>query len=238
MIEMKNSSFFKNAVEALSAFIPEGNFRFSEKGIYFRAVDPSQVVLVDYFVDKKLFDKYEVEPNFVGIDLVEFNKLLQRSLPNDKVLINLLDSELQIKLESDLKRSFKLPLIDVSEDEAKIPQISYETKIVIGAVSLKEMLKDAGLFSSSVVLKLKGQKFSIEAKGASGVMDSEATSVSKIESQKDVTAKFSLNFLQNIIKEADPSEKIEIFLKSDSPMKVSYNIGQSRITFYLAHMIL
>ncbi len=238
MIEMKNSSFFKNAVEALSAFIPEGNFRFSEKGIYFRAVDPSQVVLVDYFVDKKLFDKYEIEPNFVGIDLVEFNKLLQRAAVNDKVQINLLDSELQIKLDSELKRSFKLPLIDVGGEEAKIPQISYDTKIIIGAVSFKEILKDASLFSSSVVLKLKNGKFFIEAKGSSGIMDSEATIVSKIESSKDVTAKFSLNFLQNIIKEADSSEKIEINLKPDSPMKVSYNIGQSRIVFYLAHMIL
>lgn len=238
MIELKNSLFFKNALEALSVFIPEGNFRFSEKGIYFRAVDPSQVVLVDYFIDKKLFDKYEVEPNFVGIDLVEFNKLLQRSSPQDTLKINLLDSEMQIKLESELKRSFKLPLIDINEEEVKIPQIKYDTKVIIGAVSLKEMIKDASLFSSSVVLKVKGNKFFIEAKGQSGVMDSEATSVSKIDSKKDVTAKFSLNFLQNIIREADSSEKIEINLKQDSPMQISYNIGKSKIVFYLAHMIL
>lgn len=238
MIELKNSSFFKNAVEALSSFIPEGNFRFSEKGIYFRAVDPSQVVLVDYFVDKKLFEKYDIEPNFVGIDLVEFNKLLQRSSPQDVVKLILMDSEIQVKLESELKRSFKLPLIDVNEEEIKVPQVNYDTQIIIGAVSLKEMIKDAGLFSSSVILKVKNQKFFVEAKGQSGLMDSEATNVSRINSKKDVTAKFSLNLFQNIIKEADSHEKIEINLKQDSPMKISYNIGKSKIVFYLAHMIL
>jgi proliferating cell nuclear antigen len=238
MIILKNQGFFKDAIEALSAFIPEGNFRFNDKGIFFRAVDPSQVVLVDYFIDKKLFDEYKIEPNFIGLDIVEFNKLLSRTTPKDKLIMDLTDNELKVKFESELKRSFKLPLIDVNEEEAKIPNVEYDTKLVIGSVSLREMLKDASIFSSSVVLKVKDKKFFVEAKGTSGTMDSEATSVSKIESKSDVTAKFSLNFLQNIVKEADQGEKIEISLKADAPMKVSYNIGKSKIVFYLAHMIL
>ncbi|MBT4870737.1 MAG: hypothetical protein HON47_04135, partial [Candidatus Diapherotrites archaeon] len=58
MIELKSTDFFGRALEAISSFIPEGNFRFAEKGVSFKAIDPSQVVLVDYFVDKKVFDKY------------------------------------------------------------------------------------------------------------------------------------------------------------------------------------
>jgi proliferating cell nuclear antigen len=238
MIELKKMEFLKNALEAISAFIPEGNFRFSDDGVYFKAIDPSQVLLVDYFIDKKLFDKYDIETNFVGIDLIEFNKILQRAMPQDKLSIDLIDSEMKIKLESELKRSFRLPLIDVSEGEIKAPEVKYDAKIIIGSVSLKEMLRDAALFGSSVVLKLKDRKFFVEARGSQGTMDSEATSVSKIEASANVTCKFSLNFLHNIIKEADQGTKVTIELKPDSPMKVSYNIGESKITFYLAHMIL
>ncbi len=238
MIELKNIEFLRKGLEAISSFIPEGNFRFSDKGIFFKAIDPSQVVLVDYFIDKSLFDKYEIEPNFVGVDLVEFNKILQRAMPEDKLYLDLSDAEIKIRFESELKRSFRLPLIDVSEEEAKTPQINYDNTIEIGSVSLKEMLRDASLFGSSVVLKIEKQKFFVEARGSQGTMDSEATKVSKIVSKDDVTAKFSLNFFQNIIKEADPSKKIIIELKNDSPMKISFGIGQSKITFYLAHMIL
>jgi proliferating cell nuclear antigen len=238
MIELKKVDFFRTALEAISAFIPEGNFRFSDKGIFFKAIDPSQVVLVDYFIDKKLFDVYDVEPNFVGVDLVELNKIIQRTMPKDKMLLDVLDAELKIKFESELKRSFRLPLIDINEEEAKTPEIEYETKIVIGSVSLKEMLRDAALFGSSVVLKVKDKNFSVEARGSQGTMDSEAQAVSEVKSIKDVTAKFSLNFLQNIVKEADSSKKITIELRSDSPMRISYNIGESNIQFYLAHMIL
>jgi proliferating cell nuclear antigen len=239
MIELSKVEFWKRAIEAISSFIPEGNFRFSDKGIYFKAIDPSQIVLVDYFVEKKLFDKYNIEPNFVGIDLVEFNKLMQRVMPSDKLLMDVSDAEMKIKLESDLKRNFKLPLIDVSEDEIKIPDIKYESKVEISAFSLKELLRDATLFGSSVVLKIKDGKFIVEARGSQGTMESEALNkVAKVETKKDVTAKFSLNFLQNIVKEADNEKIIKIELKSDAAMKVSFKIGDSDIVFYLAHMIL
>jgi proliferating cell nuclear antigen len=238
MIELKQVDFFKGAVESISSFIPEGNFRFSEKGVSFKAIDPSQVVLVDYFVDKKCFDRYVVEPNFVGVDVVELNKILQRLLPEDKLSIDVSDAELKLKFESELKRFFRLPLIDVSGEEPKSPTIEYDAKIEITAASLKEILKDASLFGSSIVLKVIDGKFFVEAKGSQGVMEAEATKVSHISSKKEIVAKFSLNFLQNIVRQADNAKQITIELKNDSAMRVTYAIGPSKIIFYLAHMIL
>jgi proliferating cell nuclear antigen len=238
MIELKQVEFWKRSIEAISSFIPEGNFRFSDKGVFFKAIDPSQVVLVDYFIDKKFFDKYVVEPNFVGVDLVEFNKIMQRSLPHDKLFLDVSDAEMKIRFESDMKRNFRLPLIDFSEEEVKIPEVAYEAKVDINATSLKEMLKDASLFGSSIVLKVAEGKFFVEARGSQGTMDSEASKATQVSAKKDVTAKFSLNFFHNIVKEAENEKVVSIELKSDAPMKVSFMIGQSRITFYLAHMIL
>ncbi|MCX6803029.1 MAG: hypothetical protein NTY48_00485 [Candidatus Diapherotrites archaeon] len=238
MLELRQSDFLKVAVESISSFIPEGNFRFSDKGVSFRAVDPSQVVLVDYFVDKKNFDKYIMEPNFVGIDLVELNRILARALPNDKLLLDISDAEMKIKFEGELKRSFRLPLIDVSGDEVKIPSIEYESKIEISASSFKEILKDASLFGSSIVLKLIEGKFFVEARGAQGMMESEATKAAHISSKSEINAKFSLNFLQNIVRQADGEKSITIELKNDSAMRVSFQIGPAKIIFYLAHMIL
>jgi hypothetical protein len=47
-----------------------------------------------------------------------------------------------------------------------------------------------------------------------------------------------LNYLANIVKEADPEKKILLEMKSDAPMRVVYPIGQSEIVFYLAHMLI
>lgn len=239
-IELKKIGYFQQAIGAISGFINEGNFRFNNQGLFFKAIDPSQVALVDYFVDKKLFDKFDVEPSFVGLDLVEFNKILQRAMPNDTLAMELSDAELTIKLEGDIIRTFHLPLIDVSEEEVNIPKPAFEAIIQINARVLKEILKDAALFSSSVVLKIKNNSFHVEAKGNNGILRTvakEAKLVS-VKSNGDITTKYSLNFLQNIIREADNEKKVSLELKNDAPMKISYQIGETTMQFFLAHMIL
>ncbi|MDD3159485.1 MAG: hypothetical protein PHQ98_00780 [Candidatus ainarchaeum sp.] len=238
MIELKNIEILKKGIEAISSFIPEGNFRFTDNGIYFKSIDPSQIVLVDYFIDKKLFNKYDIESNYIGIDLVELNKIIQRADVKDMMHIEIADSELKLKFISEMKRSFRLPLIDVKDLDVKLPEISYKTKIEISALQFKEVLKDANLFGTSVVLKVENSKFFIEARGPQGVMDSDISSVSKIVSKENVLCKFSLNFLQSIVKECENFEKITIELKNDAAIKISYHIGQTKIVFYLAHMIL
>ncbi len=218
----------------------EGNFRFNESGISFKAIDPSQIVLVSYFIEKKCFDKFDIEPTFLGIDLAELNKIMQRILLNDKLSIDVNDSEMLIKLEGELLRSFQLPLIDVAEEEINIPSPKFDATVQVNARILREALKDASLFGSSVILRIKGSEMIIEARGSQGNLKTiikESKNVS-IKANADVTSKYSLNFLQNIVKEADPDKKIQIEIKSDAPMRVSYPIGEGQIIYHLAHMIL
>ena len=240
MIELKNVGMWQKSIGAISTFISEGNFRFSDSGVSFRATDPSQVVMVDFSVSKDAFDKYELEPTFVGIDLVELNKIVSRTLPSDKMLMNLNDSEMQIRLEGDLCRAFRLPLIDVSEVDVKPPKTSFDATVEISACILKEALKDALLFGSSVVFRVNDGQFLIEARGPQGTLKTVAkqTKHVTVKSSAEVVSKYSLNFLQNIVREANPEQKIVLELKSDAPMKVSYKIEAAQMQFHLAHMIL
>jgi DNA polymerase III sliding clamp (beta) subunit (PCNA family) len=147
---------------------------------------------------------------------------------------------MQLKLEGDISRSFALPLIDVSEEEVKMPSPQFDASVEINARILKEALKDASLFGSSVVFRVKTGQMLIEARGSSGTLHTVA-SQSKgivIKSKGEVVSKYSLNFLQNIVREAEPEQKILLQMKSDSAMRVSYKIGPAQIEFYLAHMIL
>ncbi len=240
MIELKNPVHWQRAVDSISSFISEGNFRFSDDGISLKALDPSQVVLVDYIIEKASFDKYHVEPNLVGVDIVELSKILLRGFEGDRLLMDLTDSELKIRFEGELSRSFSLPLIDVNEEELKMPDPSFDASVEINARIFKEVLKDASLFGSSVLFSVKGSEFVIEAKGTQGNLKStiKPSKNLSIKASKDIVSKYSLNFLQNIVKAADSNKKILLELKSDSAMRVSYRIGDSNIVFYLAHMIL
>ncbi len=240
VIELKNVEYLSKAIDAISSFISEGNFRFSDSGLSFKAVDPSQIVLVNFFMDKKHFEKYSIEPTLIGVDVVELSKILARGMPSDKLLIDLTDSEMILKLEGAISRSFSLPLIDVSDVEVNIPKAAVDASVEINGRIFKESLKDAFLFGSSVVLRVNGNELFIEARGSPGTLKSIAKQTKQISvnCKAEVVSKYSLNFLQNIVKEANPDKKILLELKSDAPMKVSYKIGPSPIEFHLAHMIL
>ena len=242
MIECPDAIQIKRATDAIASFITEGNFRFSEKGISLRAVDPSQIVLVDCFMDKNAFSQYEIEPSFVGVDIVELARMLARSLPNDKLFLDVNDSEMQLKLEGDFTRSFSLPLIDVSEGEKeiKIPDTKFDARVEINARLLKEALKDAHIFGSSVTFKIKNKQFHIEAKGSQGTLRtvSKEGKLITVKHGLDVTSKYSLNYLSNVVKEADNDSIVTLELKSDAPLRISYEIGKTKLQYYLAHMIL
>jgi len=240
MIELKNVEHWKRAVDAISSFISEGNFRFNDDGIGLKAINPSQIVLVNFNMPKSAFEKFSLEPTFVGVDLVELSKIMQRALPNDRMALSLDESEMHLKLEGDISRGFSLPLIDIAGDEPKMPSSEFDASVEISARILKEALKDASLFGSSVVLRVKGEQFLIEARGSSGTLQSiakQAKNVS-IKTKGEVVSKYSLNFLQNIVKDAEPDQKVLLQLRSDAPIRVSYKIGPASIEFYLAHMIL
>jgi proliferating cell nuclear antigen len=239
-IVLKKCEQLQKAIGAISAFIAEGNFRFNEQGISFKAIDPSQIVLVSYFIEKKFFEDFDIEPTFVGVDLSEFNKIMQRVLPNDKLSIDINESEFLIKLDGELTRSFNLPLLDVAEEEINIPSPKFDATLQVNARIFKEALKDASLFGNCVVLRIKNSELTIEARGSQGNLKTiikESKNIS-IKAIGDVVSKYSLSFLQNIVKEADLDKKVLIEIKSDAPMRVSYNIGEGQIVYHLAHMIL
>lgn len=239
-IELRNVEVLQRAINAISSFISEGNFRFNDKGLALKALDPSQIVLVNYVAEKKLFDKFEIEPTFVGMDLIEFSKILNRLLPKDRLVLDLTDSELLVDFEGEISRNFSVPLIDVAEEEINVPETRFDCRIEILGRIFKEILKDASLFGGAVVFKIKNNDLTIEARGSSGNLKT-LTKGAKglvVKSSSDVVGKYSLNFLQNIVREADSEKKIVLELKSDSPMKVSYEIGESEISFHLAYMIL
>ncbi|MEK6970631.1 MAG: hypothetical protein AABW68_02960 [archaeon] len=242
MIETQDIASFKRTIDAISSFISEGNFRFGEKGISLRAVDPSQIVLVDCFIEKNAFSSYDLEPTYVGVDVVELSRMLARSLVNDRLVLDVDENELSLELEGDFSRKFHLPLIDVTEGEKdlKLPSQNFDAKVEINARLLKESLKDALLFGSTVLVSVKDGKFWIEAKGSQGNLKtvSRQGTLIAVKGSGVVTSKYSLNFLSTIVKEADPDSMVLLEFKSDAPMRITYSIGKSKMQYYLAHMIL
>lgn len=240
MIVLSNVALLQKAVGSISAFITEANFRFNDSGITLKAIDPSQILLAEMKIPKNAFEKFDVEPSLVGVDVSELQRILSRGQPGDRLVLDITESELLIELQGELTRSFRLPLLDLNEDEVPAPASKFDVKAQFPGRVLKEALKDASLFGSSVVVKVKPDHFILESKSAKGSLRSEAKQFHalNVKSNDEVVSKYSLGFIQNMFKEVENETVVTLELKSDAPIRCSYTLGAAELQFHLAHMIL
>jgi proliferating cell nuclear antigen len=235
---------WKAAMDAVFSFLPEGVLRFSSDGVYLRSIDPSQVVLVDLFAPKSLFSKYSVEGSIpVPLDFSEYTKILSRVGAEDRLRMRLEDVNLAILVEragGEFRREFYLPLIDVQEREADIPTVPNANTVSIRARLLKDALRDSGIFATSAVFVARPDLFMIEAKSQQGVtrMVARPGDDVKITGESESISRYSLPFVQNIVKAADADSFITISFGSDTPVRIEYSVSGIKLKFFLAHMVI
>ncbi|NCP71858.1 hypothetical protein GW835_00490 [archaeon] len=238
MITAKNTKLFKDALESISSLIQETNVRFKQDGIYIKAVDKTQILLLDFYFDKSYFENYLVEPSLVGINIHELYNIISRSFDSDKLKLELKDNSLEINLLGQIERKFNISYIDISDNEISIPVIEYDAEISLKAYLLKEIFKDISLIGTTVTFKIKNNKFIIESQGDKGRIETIISKV-KIKSKKNIMVKFSLSYLKNITKSIDNETDVLIKLSEDSPLYLEYYLeNKVKINFYLSSMLI
>lgn len=238
MIVLKNVFLFKKSLEAISSMIQETNVRFKKEGIYIKAVDKTQIILLDFFFPKSAFDNYVVDPNLIGLNIQEIYSIVSRAFDSDKLKIDIKENSLELNLLGQMDRKFNISYLDISENDLNIPEIKYDSEIIISAYLLKELLKDVNLIGSTIVFKIKDGKFMIEARGDKGNIETILSKV-KVKSKKNVTVKFSLFYLKNITKTIDNDTEVLLKISDDSPLYLEYMIEKEvKIKFYLSSMLI
>jgi len=235
---ISDTKSFRNSIEAIAALIDEGTFQIDPEGLKLRAMDPSQIALVDFMLPKKAFEKYEVsEPVNIGIDFPELSKITKRSRAEDKIELSL-DSRLKLIFTGQTTREFNIAVIEGSSTPPKEPNIDFSAEIKIQPDVIKEALKDAVLVSNHVALSLE-DGFNIKSDGDTGSLDinfSDETMLAK-DIKSPARAVFSLDHLENILKAAEAPSVVILSLKTDAPLKIEYAIGDGKVVYYLAPRI-
>ncbi|MEM0372826.1 MAG: proliferating cell nuclear antigen (pcna) [archaeon] len=245
MFEVKfdDAKMFKDCVDALVTLIDEGEFDITKEGVKLRAMDPSQIAMVDFILPKSAFEKYSVDKDTrIGLNLDDLSKITARYRPGDSLELRLDESESRLELvfKGKSRRKFNLPLLDISATSPKVPSIDFDAKIKINGGMLKESLKDAALVSAHVILSATPKGFDIQARGDKGdvVIESNKEDVLAEHSvKKESKSMFALEYLNDLLKSTDAEAIVELDLKTDAPLRVHYGIGDAKVTYFLAPRI-
>ncbi|MBD3388617.1 MAG: proliferating cell nuclear antigen (pcna) [Candidatus Altiarchaeales archaeon] len=236
---INDTKSWRNSIEAIAALIDEGTFQVDSSGIKLRAMDPSQIALVDFEIPSKAFEKFKCEnPISLGVDFSELSKITKRSKPEDKIELKLAENRLKMVFKGETRRQFTTAIIDSTGNPPKEPKIEFTADVKIAPNMIKDALKDAELISNHVALKLE-KGFNIKSDGDTGSADIEfpEDKLLSISVKSPARSVYSLDYLNNILKSAEIPSVVMISLKTDAPLKVEYSIGDGRVIYYLAPRI-
>lgn len=242
MFELKldNAKYWRDCVESIVGLVDEGLFNITKEGISLKAMDPSSISMVSFFMPEKAFSKYSVEKNMnVGVNLENLSKILSRTRDNEALVMKDSDNKLSMEfIGPSSRRRYKMQLIDVKKSVEKEPNVAFDAHVEINGETLKDIIKDASLISSYIAFKASKDQFGVSAKGDSGELESlhekSGDTLKKIEVQKNADAVFNLEFLENMVKSCPIGNAVNIQLKSNEPLKLNYKIGDADISYFLA----
>ena len=240
---LKDASIFKKSIEAVSVLIDEAELVINDSGIELKATDPSQISMVDFSFPKKAFEKFEADETRLGLDLDYLNQILSRASAGDKLQLSLDEKKayLAVTFKGTGERSFQVPLIDISNNEVPNPKIDFDAELKVSASLLKEAFKDAALISTHITLGVDDKNFFVKANSSKGNLSSETPknkeTLPEMKVKNECSSMYPLDYLQDMIKVADGKTVVELSLKASAPVKVSYEIGDAKITYFLAPRI-
>jgi proliferating cell nuclear antigen PCNA len=242
MFELKidNAKYWRDCVESIVSLIDEGLFNINKDGISLKAMDPSSISMVSFFMPSKSFSKFSVEKSSaVGLNLENLSKILSTTRDGESLIIKDADNKVLLEFVGPGgKRRFKIQMIEVKKSVEKEPNVQFDAHIEIIGEPFKDMIKDAALMSSYIAFRASKDQFMVNARGDSGELEEqhekEGSAIKKVEAQKNADATFNLEFLESMVKSCPLGSTIKIDLKTNEPMKIGYNIGDSEIVYYLA----
>ena len=240
----EEATLFKRYIEGIAVLVDEAEFIIDEAGLSLKATDPSQISLIDFILPKTAFKTFEVKDQIkIGVDLNYLNQIISRAKPSDSLglTVSTDNSKLNLSFIGSSKRTFSIPLLDLSSAELPLPKIDFDSEIVINSSALQDSFKDALLISTHITLSIEKDSFIVKANSSKGNLENvyanDAESIVSFKATNETTAMFPLDYLLSVTKAASTSTKVKLKLKTNAPIEISYEIGEGKFKYFLAPRI-
>ena len=236
-----DSKLLKDSVSTINELISEGMFEISEEGVKLVAMDPSSVAMIIFQLLPSAFTSFQVEkPQKIGLSIDQLKSVLRRITGSERIVLQVEDSRFIIEIHGAHKRRFALPIIDFDADDLRVPSLEFSATVELKADALREGVEDVSVISDSVNLLATPRAFTITSSSESSEVKisldpSETESIINIDVKEDSKAKYSVEYLNKMIKAGKLADHLVLQFKNDYPLKLDYFAKDKlKISFILA----
>ncbi len=230
--------YLKDSISVISDLVNEAKFTVTPDAIELVAMDPANVAMVMFTLLSSSFVEYEVDKSVdLAINLSSLKQVLRRVKSNDMLTLEMVDNKLKITFKSNTTRSFFLPIIEIDDQEQKVPDLSFPIDIKTNSDILSSAINDVDIVGESVSFIVEPTKFTLLAEGdlnkAKVVI--EPDDATDISAETMVKAKYSVEYLKKMVQGEKIADKVEIRFNKDYPLRLDYKaVDKVKMSFILA----
>ena len=233
-VKLENPSTLAKTIDLVSELVTEVRLKLDESGMSLTAIDPANVAMARFLLNKDAFTEFNLEDNEkLGVNLEDLKKILKRAGPKSTLVMEKNESQLDIEIQDRVKRKFTLGLIDIEKEEKEMPSLEFSARVEISSTDLVNAIEDCAVVSEACSFLVENQTFVIEAKGMNSAR-SEFTGDEATIYAEDCKSRYSLEYLQKFMKGAKMTSKIALNFANDHPLKMDIVVDKMEINFVLA----
>ena len=248
MFEAKiDASTLRACVETITAIVDEGKLRITEEGFKLRAVDPANVAMISFVLQRDAFDDFRFSVESEGDTELEIGMDFMK-------LIGILGiggrEDVELKLDENAQKlytrmgslDYTLSLLDPSSlrKEPKVPELEFPAKVIIETEEFRRTIRAAEKIGENIVLGVDGEEFYMEAEGE---MDKLRLGLSKEQlidlTPETVSSLYSLEYISSMSKGMSHAENITLNMGKNYPLQVDFALaeGKVKVSYLLAPRI-
>jgi proliferating cell nuclear antigen len=237
-IESVKCQPIKQLFESLREILNDCNIQFDQQGIRILAIDGSHVCLVHSRLHADKFIKYECKREFInaGINVGAFYKLLKPVSSSDTLTFFMEadnDHELHICVKNSEKNqvaTYTYKLLDIDEKEFNVPDVEFPAAFTMKSQDFQNLCRHLNNIADEIDIKCVGEQLNISCEGDFASVDLILRPTDKglsfiTTTDEPIQGRFSLKFLLLFTKATPLSQTIQIALKNDFPLIITFNIA-------------
>ena len=243
-IQTVQSGAFRILIEALKEILTDTNLIIDNTGIKLIATDNSKIVLIHMKLQSENFEHYYCKEKIkIGVNMNNMFKLIKTMNNNDILSLYLQENDpnkLGIRIFNEDKNSttsFKMNLLDISEEEIKISPAEFETELTLPSSDFQKLIRDMINIGDTVDIKSFGESLIFECNGDFATQETILNETSEINNNeglkfsltcdpsKPIQGIFSLKYLVLFTKCTNLCNLIHMYIKNDYPLIIKYTVA-------------
>lgn len=238
IIEPGKTDIFVAIFQHISKFTEHMNLMFEKERLFVQAINTSHIVILEIYLPREWFSKYETDGCKIGVNSALFYKVLKKREKTQTIYISCASTNDKMHFhftgpdKTIFDKQFEMPLIDLDTEILDIPHIVHQAEFSLSTEKFANLVSQLKEFGDNLEIACSEEKIALCSHSSeNGKMGAEISiddlEEFSIDEGEKLRIDFSLRYLHDICQYQRLTKRVEIKLSADFPMMILYRLGDA-----------